>query len=392
MDGAAVAESSPSDRLFDLGRTRYALRQPLLTCHVLPAQLGETRSLLREQCPETPGVYAFFGLDDRLLYVGMSVGLQKRLLSYFYDRSADVKQRRIAGSAYRIGWEQTWHPLAAALRELELIRRWKPKYNVRGVVDRSRPGYLYLSTEAAPRFCIGDHVPRGVRRWWGPLPVGRRTQSAVERLNYTFRLADCAREIPMRFAEQGSLFDLTVSAACMRGQTGTCAAPCVGNSSRSAYLRQIDRACDMLEGLTNKPLLELEESMRRAAAGRRFEHATNLRDALAELTSLCDQLETLRNAQQQYWLVYPLPAARGELWHVLAGGIIAQVLRPPRCRRSGGRVLTRIDEIRRGGHDRSNLGDLSELFLIASWFRKNPAELERTLSLEEAAALCNRFV
>jgi excinuclease ABC subunit C len=385
-----MAERTSSRGWLELGRTRYAARRSPFTLIDLPSDLADTRAILRERCPHQPGVYAFFDADDRLIYVGMSIDLRKRLSCYFFDRTDDVKERRIASHANRVGWEPVIHPLTAHLRELELIRRWKPRFNVKGQSERFRVGYVYLTTEEAPRFRVERTVPRDCRRWWGPVSMGGRTRSAVERLNYAYRLRDCSQDVPMRFADQSSLFDIVQTSGCLRADTGTCAGPCASRCSRTEYLAQIEQACRLLDGDADEALAQYQAAMQEAAARRRFEQAAALRDTWQELTYLRDQFETLHLMQRDYWFVYPLTSATGrEHWYFIAGGVIAHVARTPQTASSSLRCLQWLEDMseHRGG-DLQSENDVAQMFLLASWFRKHPEELDRTISLSAAKELC----
>src|SRR4051812_35815878 len=95
----------------------------------------KTAQLRREVqvlAPRTPGVYGMINARGDLFYVGKAKNLRARLLSYFRPNSRDAKAGKIINQAVSISWENWPHELAALLRELELIRRWRPGWNVRG--------------------------------------------------------------------------------------------------------------------------------------------------------------------------------------------------------------------------------------------------------------------
>jgi excinuclease ABC subunit C len=383
-----VGSTSPSNP-FELGSTRYAARRSPLRMIELTSDLAAVRARLREECPHLPGIYAFFDADDRLIYVGMSIDLRKRLSCYFFDRTDDVKERRIAQSAVRVGWEPAIHPLTAALRELELIRRWRPRFNVKGQRDRFRTGYVYLTTEEAPRFRVEKAVPRACRRWWGPVLMNYRTFAAVERLNFTFQLRDCPQDVPMRFSDQPAIFQLPQVYGCLRGGTGTCAAPCSGSCSRADYLAQVTRGCDLLDGKGEQTLAQMEANMLAAAQQKRFEYAASLRDAWSDLSYLAEQVDTLQQLQRQYWFVYPVRSATGrEYWYIVAGGVIVHIVRKPRTAKSLHDCLQRVDDTLQQVGRETRDEDLTQMFMLASWFRKYPEELARTVPLATAEQWC----
>ena len=115
------------------------------------------RRAIRTDCPGTAGVYGFLDRDGRLIYVGVSRRLRKRLVTYFQRGEVYRKERRIAAHASEVVWEEIGHEFAAQLRELELIRRHEPRLNVRGREHGRKLGYIYLTGDEAPRFRVGRH-------------------------------------------------------------------------------------------------------------------------------------------------------------------------------------------------------------------------------------------
>src|SRR5262245_66178237 len=90
------------------------------------------RAGIRDACPPRPGVYGMVDDAGELIYVGKAKALRARLLSYFRTYSRDPKAGRILHRARAIVWELVPSEFAALLRELELIRRWRPRFNVAG--------------------------------------------------------------------------------------------------------------------------------------------------------------------------------------------------------------------------------------------------------------------
>ena len=115
----------------------------------LSASNAATRRSIREGCPAAAGVYGMVGVNRELIYVGESKSLRDRLLSYFTGTPASAKVRRTVQETKWLVWERTGHEFTALLRELELIRRWQPRFNVLGNPGRSRRAYLCVGRGAA---------------------------------------------------------------------------------------------------------------------------------------------------------------------------------------------------------------------------------------------------
>ncbi len=224
----------------------------------------------------------------------------------------------------------------------------------------------------------------------GPVRTSRTLLAAIDRLNHVFQLRDCSRDIPVRYADQRTLFDQDWPAGCLRGSLASCSAPCAAGCSRPEYYRQIERATAFLDGEDRQVLEQMEAAMREASERHDYERAISHRDALQELTYLFDQLQLLRDVARDYWFVYPIRSAgSSNLWN---------------CRgwRRGGRGRGAWHQFRREGPWRTSGEDLhaagpagpvpfekfDRVRLVASWFRQHPEELEKVVSPEDAIARC----
>lgn len=292
MDGLLKEPTRQRRPFRGFGPTRVAFgRVALRGFGVSDENPAAWRQEIRQRCPASPGVYGFLDADQHLIYVGMSKQLRQRLLSYYTGSDDGSKQYRIAQHAKRLVWETAGHELTAQLRELELIRRWRPRFNAVGRPRRQRLGYIFLTATEAPHFRAGQLPTRHCRHFWGPVPLGRRTRDAVERLNLVFRLRSCSQATPMRYADQRDLFEVGRRPVCLRGDVGGCLAPCAGQCSRAQYMAAIDEARALLDGRDRCVLERLQAEMAAAAADNCFERAAMLRDAWEELTYLLDQIE-----------------------------------------------------------------------------------------------------
>lgn len=390
MDGFSVLPSPPQG-FADFGPSRLAG-----DCRLTPAQLPlppdvrECRRLIRRHCRLQPGVYGMLDAQGELIYVGKSKALRNRLLSYFSQTDSNAKGQRIIAHSRQLVWEEAPHEFAALLRELELIRRWRPRFNVRGqprrlsrsflCVGRGPAAYVYLAAEPSPRS----------REIFGP--VRSRWREAVRRLNDCFQLRDCPERMPVGFADQRRLFAEALAPGCLRQELGLCLGPCAGRCSRAAYERRVRAACDFLRGHDLSLLGRLETQMHQAAATRQFERAAALRDTWEELAGLAECLHQLSEARQRFSFVYPLPDyRRGARWYLIDRGQVVAAVRAPRGPRQAQRCRRLLDQVyrsRQSGGPPPPSEDPDALLLVSGWFRQYPEELRRTLSPEEARRLC----
>src|SRR5690606_31831741 len=130
---------------------------------------------------------------------------------------------------------------ASLLRELALIKRYRPPYNVR----QKRDGiysFLRLSSGPAPRPGVVKKIGQEAGGYFGPLRGGRRIRDAVKELNDVLQLRDCRRGTPIHFADQADLFGSELTPLCARYELLRCAAPCAARCTQGEYARSVGLA------------------------------------------------------------------------------------------------------------------------------------------------------
>jgi excinuclease ABC subunit C len=350
------------------------------------------RKRVREVCPRRPGVYGMVDPNGELIYVGKAKLLRARLLSYFSGGSRDPKAGRILEQTRTIVWEYAPSEFAALLRELELIRRWRPRLNVQGQPHRRRRTYICLGRRPAPYAFLTRRPPAGFLACFGPIPAGRKAQEAVRRLNDWFQLRDCPQAQKMHFADQGELFPMVRAAGCLRYEIGTCLGPCAGACTWPAYQEKICRARAFLAGKDPAPLAQLEADMMAAAAALAYERAAALRDKLEVFRWLRHQLDVLQTARERHTFVYAVSGlAERNLWYLIRQGHAETVLPAPTdtpSRQAMAAVLEKIYPTPPALVPPGPVEDVETVLLVAGWFRRHPEERTQTLGAAEALALC----
>jgi excinuclease ABC subunit C len=366
------------------GRSRYLPFRERLRSLSVAKELAEVRCALRGECPALPGVYGVVDSRAELAYVGMSMALRKRLITYFQSGSAIRKEHAIAAHARTIVWEVTGHELAAQLRELELIRRHQPRFNVKGRQPIRPLGFIYLSREDAPRFRIAKRVPRGVRFSWGPMSMGWRIRDAVEIVNRLFKLCDCSPLVTMHFADQRQLFPLDLRVQCLRGETGSCLGPCAGQCTFTQYAAQLRAARALFDGRDLGPLNRLESDLAEAAANQQYERAVRLRDMLERLQYLCDQLAILRAPPLPDEFVYPLQLNDRPVWYLIASSRVVAAAPVPSTSDEAQRCAQLFARILKHNSAKPADADRPVAQIVSSWFRTQPAELQSIMPAADA--------
>ena len=349
------------------------------------------RARLREQCPRRPGVYGMLTDKQELIYIGKAKSLRARLLSYFRPKSRDPKAGRILKHTSTIVWEYAASEFAALLRELELIRRWRPGFNVQGQPGRRQPAYVCLGRPPAPQAFLARFPPAGVLASFGPVRAGWRVREAVRRLNDWFKLRDCPQAQEMVFADQQELFPIDRAAGCLRYEIGTCLGPCLGVCARRDYMAQVRAAQRFLNGKDLSPLEVLERQMKAAAAALAFEQAAAVRDKLDSLRWLYERLGDLRRARDRQSFVYPVQGYDGEdIWYLVRAGRVMAALPAPKDAaelRLRKRVIRKTYQKKMVSAETATVDEIDGVLLVAAWFRRHPLEQDHVILPDEALAM-----
>lgn len=369
--------------------SRIALGRPTTS----DAQLEAMRAHVCDAATERPGVYRMIAGDGEVVYVGKSKRLRTRLLSYFRCAFPEDKGARILRDAERIEWEYMPSEFAALLEELRLIKRFRPRFNVAMKRDGRNYCFIKLTKPPAPKLV----VVRGPGQddsaiYYGPFMGAMGVSDAVRELNDVLGLRDCAIEQPIHFADQPELFDsFPRTPGCIRYEVRKCLGPCVGGCSVQQYDDRLALARAFLDGVDDGPIEVLRRDMEVASERLEYERAAVLRDKLKRLEALRGQFARLRFAVETLSFVYTVPSDDGDdrVYLIRRGRVRAERPRP----RTTGDAATLLDLINDVfvADDRSTgqipTHEIDELLLLSSWFRRFPAELERTSAAQDIAPL-----
>ncbi len=272
-----------------------------------------------------PGVYRMLDAQGGVLYVGKARNLKKRVSSYFRKTGLNAKTRALVSQIAGIEVTVTNTEGEALLLENNLIKQYRPRYNVLLRDDKSYP-YVYLSTDQEfPRLSFHRGARRGKGRYFGPYPSSGAVRESLHLLQKLFRVRQC----------EDSFFR-NRTRPCLQYQIKRCTAPCVGYVSAAGYAGDVRNTVLFLEGKSSAVIDAMVRKMERAAAELHYEQAAEIRDQIASLH---------RVQEKQY-----VSNERGDL------DIVA-------CASDKGHTCIQVFFVRHG----RNLGN-------AVFFPKNPAE------------------
>ena len=326
-----------------------------------------------------------FGPGDELLYVGKSVHVRTRVLSYFRATRGEKAWELIRETA-RVELDYIPNEFFALIREMKLIQQWQPRFNVQHKRKRIY-AFVKVTAELAPRVLPVTRITDDGSTYYGPFPRVQAVARTVRELGHVLGLRDCAAATPVFFGDQLEMFEAGRVPRCIRGELRSCLAPCCGRPSASEYGEAVDLARRFLEGKAHAPLAALEEQMRQAAKRMDFEYAGLLRDRLERLRRFQDQLVAFRGAVEDLTFVYRVPGFGGDdRIYLIRCGRIRKQMPHPKGRRARARVVRALEEVYADmdpGPTGLSSQDAAEILLVARWFRLNPKEHARTLTPEE---------
>lgn len=348
----------------------------------LPDHLPVLREQVRGAARNRPGVYRMVAEDGEVLYVGKSKRVRTRLLSYFRAKESE-KAAHILRDARSLEWDYEPSEFAALLRELMLIKRLRPRFNVQHKRD-GLYSFLKLSGGLAPKLLVVRHVSDDAATYFGPFRGGRRIVDAVRELSDVLGLRDCPLGTSMYYADQRELFQLSRTPGCYRFELKRCLGPCAGGCTQEEYAKRVQLARAFLEGDADEPLRWLEERMAVAVERWDFEYAATLRDRTARITALRDEFSRLREALEGLTFLYPVPGEDGDdRVYLVRRGTVRAVVPAPRTAAERRRLTKLSNEVFSAPERATTLvgqHQVDEILLVASWFRSRPRELERTIT------------
>jgi len=340
------------------------------------------RDDVRARAENRPAVYRMLGNEGEVVYVGKSVSVRNRLLSYFRADRGE-KATDIISATRRIEWEYVPSEFAALLEELHAIQRFKPIFNVQHKLDRGFC-FIKLTRDEAPRLMMVRQVLSDGAVYYGPFRGLGMVRELVREVADTLELRDCPPSVRLRWADQIDLFNADYTPRCMRADLNRCLGPCAGRCTRTEYDTRVTEARRFLEGDVHRPLNVLQDRMREAAARLQFEYAANLRDRAQRLEAAREELVALRRTVESLTFVYPVRGHAGDdRVYLIRRGRIRAEYAWPKNEVERNRLLQHARATfarREQGPAPIDADNVREVLLIARWFRLKPHELDSVIT------------
>lgn len=243
-----------------------------LPAGAFPPSLVEKLDML----PDQPGVYLFRAPNRDVLYVGKAKSLRNRVRSYFQPaRQLDARKEAMVEQVADLEYIVTRTPIEALTSESDLIKKHRPRYNIRLRDDKQYPYVRVGLDEDFPGVTVVRNRANDGARYFGPFTQSRALRDTLRSLRKIFPYRSCAKVEPRE-------------RACLNHFIGRCPAPCVGRVSREDYRETVRGLLLFMSGRADEVVELLERRMNEAAASLRFEQAAAYRDQLASLRAVVE--------------------------------------------------------------------------------------------------------
>ncbi len=228
-----------------------------------------------------------------VIYVGKAARLKKRVSSYFQkkiqDRKTEVLVRNISDLEYIV----TDSEMEALILESNLVKRHKPRFNIRLKDDKRFPFIAVTMGEEYPRVIYTRRIGDRTSRYFGPYTDARAARAMAYMVSSIFKLRTCRKELPLKKGER----------PCLNHQMRRCSGACTGHISREEYMELVDNAIHFLEGNIEPVLAGMNRAMRAHSEKMDFEKAARIRDIIFDVQRMSErQLVSIGMGQDQDYL------------------------------------------------------------------------------------------
>jgi len=243
--------------------------------------------------PTGPGSYQFKDGQGRVLYVGKATNLRSRLANYFGPPDSLMpRTRQMVAAASTVEWIEVNNEVEALFLEYNLIKRHRPRFNIRYKDDKSYPYLAVTLDEEWPRAMVMRGAKRKGVRYFGPYAHAYAIRETLDLLLRTFPIRTCTNGKFDRHHRLGR--------PCLYAHIEKCSAPCVGDVSHEEYDALVNELLTFLDGDTAPVVERLERQMREAAGELEYERAARLRDQLTSVRKAIERQQMVARKEEDF--------------------------------------------------------------------------------------------
>ncbi len=249
-----------------------------------------------KKLPHNPGVYQFLDYAVEVIYVGKAKSLANRVGQYFQKNLRDGKTKQLVENTADLRTIEVFSELEALILEAELIRKYRPKYNINLKDDKS---YLYIVIRKSGDFSKLLTARRNdvlkSDKVFGPFPDSQTAKYIVRAIRRIFPFRDCS---PAKFAKYQKL-----GSPCLYGHIGLCPAPCVSKIDKKSYQQTITKISQFLQGKQKTIVEDLRKKMQDYAKKQQYEQAEETKKILRRFEYVQQSFRAPREFMENPYLV-----------------------------------------------------------------------------------------
>jgi excinuclease ABC subunit C len=238
--------------------------------------------------PEKPGVYIMKNAAGEIIYVGKAIILKNRVRSYFQERGdQSLKTRKLVSQIADLEWIVVGSELEALILEMNLIKKHRPRFNIRLKDDKRYPYIKVHLADPYPKVTITRLMNKDGAHYFGPYTSVWAVHQTLDVLRHIFPYLTCDREITGKDPRPCLYYDIKL-----------CSGPCIGAISQAGYRQLISDLCDFLDGHTDPIVDRLRAEMERASEDMLFEKAAALRDQINAIDRVIEKQKVITSDQR----------------------------------------------------------------------------------------------
>ena len=240
-----------------------------------------------QQTPNKPGVYQFYDVKKKIIYIGKSKKLRDRIRSYFRNaKSRSTKTIALVKNIDNFDWIVVRSEVEALMTEANLIKKHKPKYNIELKDDKTYP-YIRITKEPFPQVFLTRKIIKDGSKYFGPFTDISRLRMTLKALYKVFPIRSCSYLINDKTIKEKRV------SLCLDYHIKKCEGPCEGLVSEQQYSKMIYRVEEFMKGRTNIAKDYIKKLMEKAVSKQFYEEAALRRDQLLAIESFKDKQSSI---------------------------------------------------------------------------------------------------
>ncbi len=238
--------------------------------------------------PSLPGIYQFLNKNKKIIYIGKAKNLRNRVRSYFRSKVDSPKTKALVEKIFDFEIIATENEIEALVLENNLIKKYKPRYNVNLKDDKTYP-YIKVTKEPYPQIYYTRDIVKDGSKYFGPYTNVKQMKTSLRMLTKIFKIRSCTYFIDDDVIKKKKI------KVCLDYHIKKCDGPCEGLVSVEEYNKMVKQVIKVLRGKTNELIDELKHEMQIASEQLKFEKAAELRDKIEQLSVYSSRQKIVTN-------------------------------------------------------------------------------------------------